>query len=116
MIYSIICVAALPKTASVVTAVASEEKREVGEKFKDYFDHSESLARLPNHRLLAMLRGRQENVLGIKVDGEDAPFIEKLLTTLILMRQRQASAVSSSLRLQTAYGKTNGVRILSIAC
>ncbi|WP_298973003.1 Tex family protein [uncultured Psychrobacter sp.] len=67
------------KTASVVTAVASEEKREVGEKFKDYFDHSESLARLPNHRLLAMLRGRQENVLGIKVDGEDAPFIEKII-------------------------------------
>jgi len=67
------------KTASVVTAVASEEKREVGEKFKDYFDHSESLARLPNHRLLAMLRGRQENVLGIKVDGEDTPFIEKII-------------------------------------
>jgi len=67
------------KTASIVTSVASEDKREVGEKFKDYFDHSESLARLPNHRLLAMLRGRQENVLGIKVDGEDTPFIEKII-------------------------------------
>lgn len=67
------------KTASIVTSVASDDKREVGEKFKDYFDHSESLARLPNHRLLAMLRGRQENVLGIKVDGEDAPFIEKII-------------------------------------
>ncbi|MGP5210934.1 helix-hairpin-helix domain-containing protein [Psychrobacter alimentarius] len=67
------------KTASIVSSVASEEKREVGEKFKDYFDHSESLARLPNHRLLAMLRGRQENVLGLKVEGEDAPFIEKII-------------------------------------
>ena len=67
------------KTASIVSAVASEEKREVGEKFKDYFEHSESLARLPNHRLLAMLRGRQENVLGLKVEGEDAPFIEKIV-------------------------------------
>jgi protein Tex len=56
------------KTASIVSSVASEEKREVGEKFKDYFEHSESLARLPNHRLLAMLRGRQENVLGLKID------------------------------------------------
>lgn len=68
------------KTASIVSTVASEEKREVGEKFKDYFEHSESLARLPNHRLLAMLRGRQENVLGLKVEGEDAPFIEKIVS------------------------------------
>ncbi|MDN5666573.1 MAG: RNA-binding transcriptional accessory protein [Psychrobacter sp.] len=68
------------KTASIVSTVASDEKREVGEKFKDYFEHSESLARLPNHRLLAMLRGRQENVLGIKIDGEDAPFIEKIIS------------------------------------
>ena len=67
------------KTASIVSAVASDEKREVGEKFKDYFEHSESLARLPNHRLLAMLRGRQENVLGLKIEGEDAPFIEKII-------------------------------------
>ena len=67
------------KTASIVSAVASEEKREVGEKFKDYFEHSESLARLPNHRLLAMLRGRQENVLGLKIEGEDSPFIEKIV-------------------------------------
>ena len=67
------------KTAIIVSAVASEEKREVGEKFKDYFEHSESLARLPNHRLLAMLRGRQENVLGLKIEGEDAPFIDKIV-------------------------------------
>ena len=67
------------KTASIVSAVASDDKREVGEKFKDYFEHSESLARLPNHRLLAMLRGRQENVLGLKIEGEDTPFIEKII-------------------------------------
>ncbi|MBB3106594.1 uncharacterized protein FHS24_001095 [Psychrobacter luti] len=67
------------KTASIVSAVASEEKREFGEKFKDYFEHSESLVRLPNHRLLAMLRGRQENVLGLKIEGEDVPFIEKIV-------------------------------------
>lgn len=72
--------AGFAKTASIVSAVASEDKRDVGEKFKDYFEHSESLARLPNHRLLAMLRGRQENVLGLKIDGEDAPFIDKIIS------------------------------------
>lgn len=66
------------KTVQVHSVLVSEEKREVGEKYKDYFDHSESLARLPNHRLLAMLRGRQDNVLAINVEGEDAPFIEQI--------------------------------------
>lgn len=67
------------KTAAINSTLANEEKREVGEKFSDYFEHSEPLARLPNHRLLAMLRGRQENVLVLKVTGEDTPFIEKII-------------------------------------
>ena len=59
------------QTAVLKSLVASDEKKEVGKKFRDYFDFSESLNKVPSHRLLAMLRGRQENVLGLKVDGED---------------------------------------------
>ncbi len=59
------------KTAVLKSAVASEDKKEVGKKFRDYFEFSENLNKVPSHRLLAMLRGRQENVLGLKVDGED---------------------------------------------
>lgn len=67
------------KIANIHSTLVGEEKREVGEKFKDYFDHNENLAKLPNHRLLAMLRGRQENVLSIQLEGEDAPFIEQIM-------------------------------------
>ncbi|UUS60539.1 MULTISPECIES: Tex family protein [unclassified Acinetobacter] len=63
--------ATFAKTAVLKSLVASDEKKEVGKKFRDYFDFSESLNKVPSHRLLAMLRGRQENVLGLKVDGED---------------------------------------------
>lgn len=66
------------KIAQIHSRLVGEEKREVGEKYKDYFDHAESLARLPNHRLLAMLRGRQDNVLTIAIEGDDAPFIEQI--------------------------------------
>ncbi|MCH4248090.1 MAG: RNA-binding transcriptional accessory protein [Acinetobacter populi] len=59
------------KTAVLKSVVASEEKKEVGKKFRDYFDFSESLNKVPSHRLLALLRGRQENVLTLKVDGEN---------------------------------------------
>lgn len=65
--------------AQIHSQLVGEEKREVGEKYKDYFDHSESLNRLPNHRLLAMLRGRQDNVLSIHIQGEDPNFIEQII-------------------------------------
>ncbi|ELA08917.1 RNA-binding S1 domain-containing protein [Moraxella macacae 0408225] len=73
------------KVAQVHSLLAGEEKREVGEKFSDYFDHSESLARLPNHRLLAMLRGRQENVLTIGIEGEDTAFIDQIMQQFKLL-------------------------------
>lgn len=66
------------KTASIRSELVGEEKREAGEKFKDYFEHTESFAKLSNHRLLAMLRGRQQNVLVLHVDGEDEPFVQKI--------------------------------------
>ena len=41
--------------------VAGKEKE--AEKFKDYFDFREPLRKVPSHRILAMLRGRNENFL-----------------------------------------------------
>lgn len=68
------------KTASLKSTVASDEKKEVGKKFRDYFEFSENLNKLPSHRLLAMLRGRQENVLGLKVDGQDDAPLARIKT------------------------------------
>ena len=68
------------KTAVLKSLVASEEKKEVGKKFRDYFDFSENLNKVPSHRLLAMLRGRQENVLGLKIDGEDSAPLARIET------------------------------------
>ncbi|MDR6951283.1 uncharacterized protein J2X65_000631 [Ancylobacter sp. 3268] len=50
-----------------------EGKQEAGAKFSDYFDHVERWANVPSHRALAMLRGRNEEVLAldIEVDAED---------------------------------------------
>ncbi|WP_292266050.1 Tex family protein, partial [Mesorhizobium sp.] len=49
-------------------------KQEAGAKFSDYFDHVERWANVPSHRALAMLRGRNEEVLSldIEVDADDA--------------------------------------------
>lgn len=66
------------QTATLHATLATEDKRTEGEKFKDYFEHSEPFAKLSNHRLLAMLRGRQKSILLLHIDGEDTPFIEKI--------------------------------------
>ncbi|RYU46073.1 RNA-binding transcriptional accessory protein [Aliivibrio finisterrensis] len=41
-----------------------------GEKFKDYFEHNEKLTRVPSHRALAMLRGRNEGFLQLSINAD----------------------------------------------
>jgi uncharacterized protein len=42
-------------------------KKTEGEKFKDYFDFSQPLHRLPSHRILAMFRGEKEEILDLQI-------------------------------------------------
>lgn len=47
-------------------------KEQEGAKFKDYFEHDEPLHKAPSHRVLAMLRGRNEGILNLAlVTGDD---------------------------------------------
>ena len=57
----------------VIRARVVEGKQAAGEKYRDYFDHAELLARIPSHRLLALFRGRREEFLQLDLDpGSDA--------------------------------------------
>ena len=48
-------------------------KKTAGEKFKDYFDFSEPLQKLPSHRILAMFRGEKEEILDLQIKPEAQP-------------------------------------------
>ena len=48
-------------------------KKAEGEKFKDYFDFSEPLHKLPSHRVLALFRGEKEEVLDLAMQPEPVP-------------------------------------------
>ncbi|QYJ78712.1 Tex family protein [Shewanella acanthi] len=48
--------------------IAGKEKE--GAKFRDYFEHSEPLAKVPSHRALAMLRGRNEGFLSLSMNAD----------------------------------------------
>ncbi len=61
------------KKGTIVSKVFSG-KEEAAAKYRDYFEWSEALAKVPSHRLLAMRRGEAEGFLSldIKPDEEDA--------------------------------------------
>ncbi len=46
-------------------AKVKEGKEISGAKFRDYFDYGEALAHIPSHRLLALYRGRNEDILDL---------------------------------------------------
>ncbi|MBZ9709044.1 RNA-binding transcriptional accessory protein [Mesorhizobium sp. ESP7-2] len=61
------------KERAFLRARVVDGKQEAGAKFSDYFDHVERWSSAPSHRALAMLRGRNEEVLSldIEVDADD---------------------------------------------
>jgi uncharacterized protein len=52
----------------VIRAKVAEGKENEGAKYRDYFDHAESLAKIPSHRLLALFRARREEILLLDLD------------------------------------------------
>ncbi|WP_105902644.1 Tex family protein [Vibrio gangliei] len=61
----------LQKNAELQSRVVSGKEQE-GEKFKDYFEHNELISRVPSHRALAMLRGRNEGFLQLSLNADPA--------------------------------------------
>lgn len=57
--------------AHLRTGPASDEvaKSAAGQKFRDYFEYTESVREMPSHRVLAILRGEKEKLLTCNFDG-----------------------------------------------
>jgi protein Tex len=57
----------------LMASTVREGKKAEGAKFKDYFDFSEPLQKLPSHRILAMFRGEKEEILDLLIQPEAQP-------------------------------------------
>ena len=71
-------------SAAVVKSKVAFEKEEAAAKFKDYFNWSEPVAKIPSHRMLAIRRGESEGLLMMRIQPpeEDAlALIEPLFAT-----------------------------------
>jgi protein Tex len=54
----------------VMGSTARTGKKTEGEKFKDYFDFSQPMNKLPSHRVLALFRGEKEEILDLQLQPE----------------------------------------------
>jgi uncharacterized protein len=88
------------KDKAFLRAKAIEGKQEIGAKFSDYFDHTERWAQVPSHRALAMLRGRNEDVLSLEIEVDAAdPSPVKPVERMIAAAFRVGSAAPGDLWL-----------------
>lgn len=91
-----------------LTAKLVKGQEQAAIKFRDYFDHSEKLKTVPSHRMLAMLRGRNEGFLQLKIDvdpGQESTSVssaEQIISehlTLRLTGQAAASFLTNTVRM-----------------
>ncbi|QEN85516.1 RNA-binding transcriptional accessory protein [Labrys sp. KNU-23] len=82
------------KEQAFLRARVIDGKQAAGAKFSDYFDHAEKWSGVPSHRALAMLRGRNEEVLSldIEVDADNASAVKPVERMIA-----QAYAIAGSL-------------------
>ncbi|MEN8965514.1 MAG: Tex family protein [Polaribacter sp.] len=74
----------LERFATISSKVIKKEiDNEKAQKFKDYFDWSESLNRIPSHRLLAILRAEKEGFIRIKIEIDTERTLQKMESRII---------------------------------
>ncbi|GAA3631717.1 Tex family protein [Flavivirga jejuensis] len=74
---------------------------EAAQKFRDYFDWSESLSRIPSHRLLAILRAEKEGFIRVKIEIDNDKALDKIESRII--RSNNECADQIELAIKDAY-------------
>lgn len=62
----------------VITSKVVATKKEIAGQYQDYFEFSETLAKCPSHRFLALARGEKEGLLRLSVSIDDDKAIEMI--------------------------------------
>ena len=64
--------------SAIVSSKVKKKKEEEGAKYRDYFEFSEPLSRIPSHRLLAIRRGEEEGFLSVDISPDEDQALESL--------------------------------------
>ncbi len=92
----------LERFATISTKIIKSKKEdEKAQKFKDYFDWSENLNRIPSHRLLAILRAENEGFIRVKIEIDNERALQKIEDRII--RSQNECADQIELAIADAY-------------
>ena len=75
------------KTRGRVISQVKRGKKEEAAKFEMYFEFGEPAAKVPSHRLLAMLRGETEGLLRVSIEVDKEQTVAQLKRQLVTNRQ-----------------------------
>ena len=89
----------LERHATISSKVVKTKKDdEKAQKFKDYFDWSESLSKIPSHRLLAILRAESENIIRVKIEIDNERVLDRIENRIINSRNECASQIELAIK------------------
>ncbi|MEQ8712554.1 MAG: Tex family protein [Cyclobacteriaceae bacterium] len=88
------------KEAMVVSKVIKGKETE-GAKYKDYFDWSEKLSKIPSHRLLAIRRGEREMILSVDILPDEGMALNMMERQVI--EQANSAGEQVKIALKDAY-------------
>jgi protein Tex len=86
---------------AIITSKVKKKKEEEGAKYRDYFDFSEPLARIPSHRLLAIRRAEEEGILSVDISPDEEQSLNAL--DRIFMRGSEAAKDQIELAITDSY-------------
>ena len=86
---------------AVISSKLVKGKDEEAQKYRDYFDMSEKLARCSSHRLLAMRRAEAEGFLRVNITPEDEHCLERL--ERIFVKGKYTSSMQVAEAVNDAY-------------
>jgi uncharacterized protein len=85
------------KEAKLISKVLSGKEAEAI-KYKDYFDYSELVSKVPSHRALAVLRGFMEGFLRMSIEPEETFAIELLEDRFVIGMSNEGTHIKKALR------------------
>jgi uncharacterized protein len=82
-------------TTKVIKTKTGEEK---AQKFKQYFDWSESLQRIPSHRLLAILRAEEAGFIRVKIEIDSEKTLSRMEDRIIRSQNECAHQIKEAVQ------------------
>lgn len=82
-------------STKVIKTKATEEK---AQKFNQYFDWSESLQRIPSHRLLAILRAEEAGFIRVKIEIDSEKTLSKIEDRIIRSQNKCTTQLKEAIQ------------------